>query len=118
MPKTKIQFQKGMSLPHFNKLDGTHEQCQVTLFNYRWPHGFTCPKCGNTQYGKVGSRSLFQCSQCRRQTSLISGTVFASIKLPLTIRVLAICMITQSKKVFHHWVCPCQLGPQPIPLCE
>jgi len=85
MPKNKIQFQKGMSLPYFNKLYGTQEQCEATLFNYRWPHGFICPKCDNTQYSKISSRSLYQCSRCRHQTSLIAGTLFASTKLPLTI---------------------------------
>ena len=97
MPKNKIQFQKGMSLPHFNKIYGTSEQCEAVLFRDRWPRGFVCPKCNNTQYSKIRSRSLYQCSQCRHQTSLISGTLFASTKLPLTIWFLAIYLITQSK---------------------
>jgi len=97
MPKNRIQFQKGMSLPDLNKTYGTHEQCEAALFKYRWPRGFICPKCGHTQYSKINSRSLYQCSQCRHQASLISGTIFASTKLPLTIWFLAIYLITQSK---------------------
>jgi len=97
MPKNKIQFQKGMSLPQFHKTYGTHEQCEAALFRYRWPHGFICPKCEQNQYSKIKTRSLYQCSQCRYQSSLISGTIFASTKLPLTNWFLAIYLITQSK---------------------
>jgi transposase-like protein len=43
------------------------------------------------------SRKLLQCKQCYRQTSLISGTLFASTNLPLTIWFLGIYLITQSK---------------------
>jgi hypothetical protein len=34
----------------------------------------------------VRSRGLFQCNACRRQTSPIAGTIFASTHLPGPIR--------------------------------
>jgi hypothetical protein len=40
---------------------------------------------------------LWQCSACRHQTSLISGTLFASTKLTLTRWFLALYLLTQSK---------------------
>lgn len=97
MPKNKIQFQKGMSLIDFNKTYGTVKQCEQALFRFRWPQGFCCPKCGHEYYSKIRSRQLFQCCRCRHQASLISGTLFESTKLPLTIWFLAIYLITQSK---------------------
>ena len=97
MPKNKVQFQKGLSLPQFQKLYGSEEQCRSQLFKYRWPHGFICPKCGHKHFYKLSSRALYQCCSCRFQTSLISGTVFESSKLPLTTWFLAIYLITQSK---------------------
>ena len=46
----------------------------------------------------VKTRGLFQCSACRRQTSLIAGTIFASTKLPLRIWFRAMYHLTQSKQ--------------------
>jgi len=46
MPKNKIQFQRGLSLPLFYKHYGIEEQCRKALFQKRWPYGgFICPKC-------------------------------------------------------------------------
>lgn len=97
MPKNKIQFQKGLSLQRFQQLYGTEEKCRASLFQLRWPNGFICPKCGHKHVYKLTSRTLYQCCSCRFQSSLISGTIFDSTKLPLTIWFLAIYMITQSK---------------------
>jgi len=97
MAKNKIQFQKGVSLPYFNKSYGTNEQCESILFRYRWPDGFSCPRCKHKNYSKLKSRDLYQCCQCRYQASLTSGTIFSSTKLPLTLWFLAIYLITRSK---------------------
>jgi hypothetical protein len=40
---------------------------------------------------------MFQCQDCRHQTSLITGTLFQSTKLPLTIWFLATYLISQAK---------------------
>ena len=97
MPKNKIQFQKGLSLPDFLKAYGTQEQCQTALFRLRWPKGFTCPNCGDSSYYELTTRNLYQCTACNRQTSLTSGTLFEATKLKLTIWFLAIYLLTQSK---------------------
>ena len=97
MPKNKIQFQKGLSLKHFNELYGTEDQCRQYLFRYRWPQGFLCPKCGSSKHSLIKTRITYQCSNCRYQASLISGTIFSSTKLPLVTWFLAIYFITQSK---------------------
>lgn len=97
MPKNKVQFQKGLSLPTFLSLYGTEKQCRDALAMLRWPTGFSCPKCGHTAFSMISTRHLYQCSQCLHQASVTSGTIFASTKLPLTIWFLAIYFITQSK---------------------
>jgi len=97
MPKNKIQFQHGFSLPKFLELYGTEAKCQDALFRQRWPTGFTCPSCKGKEYYEVKARKLFQCTKCKRQTSLISGTIFDSTKLALTTWFLGIYLITQSK---------------------
>ena len=44
------------------------------------------------------SRGLFQCNACRRQTSPIAGTIFASTHVPLRLWFRAMCHLTQSKQ--------------------
>lgn len=97
MSKNKIQRQKGLSLPKFLEQYGKEEDCRNRLLNFRWPQGYSCPQCGCDQYYTVTTRNLFQCTHCRYQCSLISGTIFESSKLPLTTWFLAIYFITQSK---------------------
>ncbi|SDP80583.1 Transposase zinc-ribbon domain-containing protein [Desulforhopalus singaporensis] len=94
MPRSKIQFQKGLSLREFVKKYGTEEQCRGLLFKARWPDGYRCPKCSHEQYYYVQIRRVFQCHQCRHQHSIITNTIFTSSKLPLTVWFLAIFSIT------------------------
>lgn len=98
MAKNKVQFQKGLSLRKFFTQFGSEEQCNNALFHWRWPSGFKCPKCGHLKYCQLKNRKLFQCSKCRYQSSLTSGTIFANTKLPLSVWFLAIYFVTQSKK--------------------
>jgi transposase-like protein len=97
MPKNKVQFQKGQSLPDFLKLYGTEQQCRNTLFTMRWPEGFVCPVCSHNEYSYITTRNLYQCNLCKYQASVTSGTIFDSTKLPLTTWFLAIYFIAQSK---------------------
>ncbi|SDP16687.1 IS1595 family transposase [Desulforhopalus singaporensis] len=96
--RSEIHFQQGVSLLDFQSKYGTEEQCQKHLFQLKWPNGYCCPRCAHKQYYFVRSRSLYQCQNCRSQTSLISGTIFSSTKLPLTVWFLAIYLVSQSKK--------------------
>lgn len=98
MPKNKIQFQKGLSLQRFQELFGTETQCREKLYQAKWPGGYRCPKCKHDHSYQLKSRPLYQCCKCKHQTSLLSGTIFASSKIPLTIWFLAIFLITQSKE--------------------
>ena len=93
-----MQFQKGLSEPAFEQQYGTEEQCRATVISSRWPHGFECPVCGGRQYCVVTTRDLYQCAKCRRQTSPIAGTIFASTHLPLQLWFRAIYHLTQTKQ--------------------
>lgn len=97
MPKNKIQFQKGLSLSQFLMFYGTEDNCRKRLFTMRWPQGYSCPQCGGKRFYTVTTRNLYQCTTCKHQCSLISGTIFENTKLPLTTWFLAIYFVTQSK---------------------
>jgi transposase-like protein len=57
---------------------------------------------------KRGTRSLYQCNACRKQTSVKAGTILASSKLPLRFWFKAMYLMTQSKK----GISSIELGPR------
>ena len=97
MARNKVQFQKGLSEAQFASLYGTEDQCREAVMRWRWPSGFVCPVCGGKHHSLVKTRALYQCTACRRQTSLIAGTIFAATKVPLGTCFRAMYHLTQSK---------------------
>lgn len=61
----------------------TDEACMKHLAQLRWPNGFQCPKCGHDQGYYTQHRAHYECAACYKQTSVTSGTLFHSTKLPL-----------------------------------
>ena len=99
MAMNRVQFQSGLSMVKFLDRYGCDDQCEAALVASRWSGGFVCPVCGggeNSSFRRKG-RLYFQCSACRHQCSVISGTVFEATKLPLTSWFLAMHLLTQSK---------------------
>src|SRR3954447_18673778 len=78
MARNKVQFQKGLSEAQFAVLYGTEDQCREAVMRWRWPSGFVCPVCAGEHHSFVKTRALYQCTACRRQTSVIAGTIFAT----------------------------------------
>lgn len=99
MAQNRIQYQKGLSMPEFFERFGTQERCEAAVRAWRWPQGFVCPRCDggwHSEFRRHG-RLYFQCSGCRHQCSVLSGTVFESTKLPLPTWFLAMQLMTQAK---------------------
>lgn len=99
MPQNKVQYQKGLSLPEVFAQYGSQHQCEAAVRAWRWPQGFVCPRCQGNWHSEFRRRDrlYFQCSGCRYQCSLVSGTVFESSKVPLPIWFLAMNVMTQAK---------------------
>jgi len=53
--------------------------------------------CAGEHHSFVKTRALYQCTACRRQTSVIAGTIFAATKVPLCTWFRAMYHLTQSK---------------------
>lgn len=71
----------------------------------RWPHGPSCPHCGNADpskitrmQGKAHRSGLFKCNECREQFTVTVGTVMERSKIPLTKWALAMFLMGASKK--------------------
>jgi len=78
----------------------------------RWPHGPICPHCGivgeatylapkdghrTTRTGKVSNRRLWQCNECRKQFSVLIGTIFEDSRISLSKWLLGIHMMCAGK---------------------
>ena len=98
MARNKVQSQKGLSEAGFDRQYGSEEQCRAALAKWRWPDGFVCPRCGGGRHSLIKTRALYQCTACRRQTSLTAGTIFAATKLSLRSWFRALYHLTQSKQ--------------------
>ena len=99
MPQNAIQFQHGMSLSELIERYGSEAQCEQVLEQSRWPDGFVCPECGGREHShfRADGRRYWQCSKCRTQSTVCSGTLFHASKLPLTKWFQAIYLVTQNK---------------------
>lgn len=69
----------------------------------RWPAGPVCPKCGTVDQatrlcGEKHRAGLLECRACRKQFSVTVGTVFERSHVPLHKWVLAVHLVTSSKK--------------------
>ena len=99
MAMNQVQFQPGLSMTEFLDRYGSEDKCEAALTATRWPGGFRCPSCGSGAHGSFlrEGRRYWQCTTCRHQCSVISGTIFESTKLPLTRWFVAMHLLTQSK---------------------
>ena len=100
MAQNKVQYQRGLSMPEFFDAYGSVEQCEALVRGWRWPEGFSCPRCQGSWHSEFRrqDRLYFQCSGCRYQCSLVSGTCFESSKLPLPTWFLAMHLNAPSRR--------------------
>ena len=71
------------NLIEFQKSFPDNDSCAKHLAEQRWPSGFVCPRCGHKEAWYLPKRRLFDCRNCRLQTSLTAGTIFHKTRVPL-----------------------------------
>ena len=59
------------------------EACLSYLEQLRWPEGFVCPRCGETNEPYRSSRGRLMCRGCRYQGTVTAGTIFDKTRTPL-----------------------------------
>jgi transposase-like protein len=84
-------------MPSFLTRFGTDEQCREYLFQARWPDGFRCAACGRGDAYALKTKIVYECVACRKQHSLLAGTIFEQTKTGLAKWFLAIYLVTSSK---------------------
>jgi len=86
-PKTVAELEQRFS---------TEEACREYLFQLRWPEGFRCPICGQSEAWKLKG-GLFRCTACAHKTSVIAGTLFERTRKPLVSWFRVIWWVTSQK---------------------
>ena len=76
----------------------TEEDCFEYLVQSRWPEGFECPRCGHDRAYIMQKRKVFQCAECRHQTSVTAGTIFHRTHAPLRKWFWAIYLVGSDKR--------------------
>jgi hypothetical protein len=107
----RMQFQPGLSMAEFLEHYDSEAQCEGALVAARRPDGYVCSACGagdHSTFVPCGRRS-WQFTACRHQCSAMSGTKFAPTKLPLTLWLLAIQVLTHAKSNVADPELRCQL---------
>lgn len=62
-----------------------NEELALSLFkDYRIKIGIICKKCSNRDHYWLASKNQFQCKSCKFRTTIRSGSIMESCKLPLT----------------------------------
>ena len=70
------------SMTGLEKRFATQEACLGYLAALRWTPEYACPCCGSAKAWKM-ENGLILCAGCRRQQSIIAGTVFQDTHMPL-----------------------------------
>lgn len=69
----------------FQERFATEAACLDYLAASRWPEGFVCPACGGRRAWVLERRHLWECGECRVQTSVTAGTVMHGTRTPLRV---------------------------------
>jgi two-component system, sensor histidine kinase LadS len=61
----------------------TEEACLEFIANQKWADGYTCRKCGHTNYCKGKSPFSRRCTRCKHEESATSHTLFHRCHIPI-----------------------------------
>lgn len=88
------------SLLQFQKHFSNDDKCRAYLENLRWGDTPCCVFCGSVNVTRLTTGKRFQCNekQCRKQFSVLVGTVAENTKIPLTKWFLAMYILSNHSK--------------------
>jgi len=81
----------------FSKIYPDRETCFKFLSDLKWEHGYSCRKCGNTNYLSGHLPYSRRCTKCRYEESVIAYTIFQNTKIPITKSFYMLFLIYSSK---------------------
>jgi hypothetical protein len=77
-------FKQALSTEKLEELLNSDEKCLEFLADLKWADGFTCRKCGNTNYCSGKTPYSRRCTKCKTEESATTGTIFHNCKFPIS----------------------------------
>ena len=80
----------------FQDMFPTEEASYLSLQLMRWPNGYCCPHCEQTEAWTL-KRNIYRCKRCSREVSPPAGTIFEGTRTPLRLWFQAVWYIVKQK---------------------
>jgi hypothetical protein len=77
-------FRSELDEQKLEELFNSEEKCYEFLADLKWSEGFTCRKCGNTNYCPGKTPYSRRCTRCKTEESPAAGTIFHNCKFPIS----------------------------------
>ncbi|WNR45566.1 IS1595 family transposase [Paenibacillus roseipurpureus] len=87
-----------LSFEQFQEHFSSEDACIDYVFQIKWPNGFCCPRCEHRHAYVTTTRRLplYECSHCRFQVSLLSGTIMEGSRTFLHKWMIAVYLISRT----------------------
>ncbi len=85
------------TLQGFDSFFPNEETCRKYILELRWPQGCQCLACHSSKSPWMTARGHLHCQECRKETSITSGTIFEKTRYPLKTWIFVIWLITSQK---------------------
>jgi len=79
-----IIFKAELDDERLEELFSSDEKCYEFLAEIKWNDGFTCRKCGNTNYCQGKTSHSRRCTRCKTEESPAADTIFHNCKFPIS----------------------------------
>lgn len=77
-------FKKELSKEQLEELFNSDDKCYEFLAEIKWSEGFTCKKCGNTNYCSGKTPYSRRCTRCKTEESAAAATIFHNCKFQVS----------------------------------
>jgi hypothetical protein len=77
-------FKAEMDDKKLEELFNSEDKCYEFLADLKWSNGFTCRKCGNSNYCAGKTPHSRRCTKCKTEESSAAGTIFHNCKFPIS----------------------------------
>ncbi|MBK7212844.1 MAG: transposase [Bacteroidales bacterium] len=77
-------FKEALTPEKLEELLNSDDKCLEFLAELKWADGYTCRKCGNTNYCAGKSPYSRRCTRCKTEESATTGTIFHNCKFPVS----------------------------------
>lgn len=77
-------FNNSLTSEQLEQLFQDDKKCLEFLSGVKWDNGYTCQKCGNTNWCSGKEPFSRRCTRCKSKESATNGTIFHGVKFPIS----------------------------------